>query len=425
MTKIDNDSAVYCPECGKKLNEPVAQSSESPVNFRPNPPTNNSVTPTPPPIINNPPANNQGVENIPIRVNPPINNQGMNSNPIPTPVNNPKTNSSPVPIPVNNQQMNRSPIPMPANNPAVNQPAEGNGNIPMMNNTPPEVKPGFVLPQTKEKNSTAAVIILIASLVVMLLIIVGILLFKGISELSKEDFKLNIGQDNPTANLDDIENTDDEDFEFVGMKYDDAVKAIEDSGRTVGLEYYIYGDKYEKDYICYEEFSDDGKQVYLYISIGELNKTLDELKQTSTTITRYGVSIDISDIFYLQILDCETNDEFYCNAVDYDCSDHICVTNYDERLDDYTEDYINELLVNGDFYFTSTSECKDYKKFKIDGHDAISYSFTATDEDGEPFTETDYYVMLDNQTVEFDFIDYSGEYKDYFETAAKSIRVTE
>lgn len=206
--------------------------------------------------------------------------------------------------------------------------------------------------------------------------------------------------------------------DLVGRSRDTAIDVIEKSDIELSYLIYEYNSDYAYGYVFDEVFLEDGKKADLYISLGEKN---DALTGEFAAIVDYeGVEAEIPDIFYLREERTLTGDKFYTHLDFPDIQDFVHFLVFDEYADYWTKEYVDEYYSTA---YQQYSGAQNYRKYKIDGYDAISYSYTATDSNGVSFTQYDYYILMDDHTVEIDIRDCSGEYTEYLEYVANSIRI--
>ena len=101
-------------------------------------------------------------------------------------------------------------------------------------------------------------------------------------------------------------------------------------------------------------------------------------------------------------------------------TDNINFTKTNESSAVYTEDNINKTMKT---LFEGYQGCRDYKKYTIDGCEAVSYNHTIT-VSGIDVDQTQVVVFADD-TVIITFTGISGKYNEAFQKAIDSIKVVD
>ncbi len=102
-------------------------------------------------------------------------------------------------------------------------------------------------------------------------------------------------------------------------------------------------------------------------------------------------------------------------------ADNINLTNTNESIDAYTEESINQTL---SLMPSANDECLNYKKYTVDGYDAVSYDIELLI-DNVTITQTQYVFFLNQGTSLIALTSFSGKYDEQFREMMDDLKIVE
>lgn len=211
------------------------------------------------------------------------------------------------------------------------------------------------------------------------------------------------------------------DGEYVGLDIDKAISKIDKDIYVLDTIFYEYSDEFKEGKVTYQQESDDGMYIDLWVSLGKLQDD----NRASIPASFDDLLFDYPSNMYLSELNYRDSDVFYNFKTYPQNEDFIHIISFSDRAEYMTKDFMNDYYSESES-FDNFSGIDSYKTTDLDGCEVITFSFRANrTSDSLPFTQTEQIVILEDRSVDFVYRDYSGDLAAFIPKMAPSVRLRE